>query len=167
MQSSIKILLILFLFNSTIEADVLTGKIYSFIGVQGSYTDYDNETAPTIGFKYGKQNDSWRTAISYNYAQMSDDTYHTLIMQVDAGVLTELFIDIPIKPYLGFSFGVMEDKNSDLTDRGFLYGINTGINYVVNNSLDIDFGYRYMSADKFKYIDNRGDFTLSLHYYFQ
>jgi opacity protein-like surface antigen len=88
-------------------------------------------------------------------------------MQVDAGVLSELFREIPIKPYLGFSIGVMENKNSDFTDRGLLYGINTGINYVVNNSIDIDFGYRYMSADKFKYIDNRGDFTLSLHYYFQ
>jgi len=164
-----KTLLILFLLNITSSADILTDKMYSFVGIQGSYTDYDRETAPTIGFKYGKQTDTWRTAISYNYAQNSDNTYQSFIMQIDTGVLTELFRDIPIKPYLGFSLGVMEHKNSAnslSTDRGYLYGINTGVNYILSNSLDIDFGYRYMDSDKLNYIDYRGDVSLSLHYYF-
>jgi len=170
MRFSIKTILILFLFNLTAHADILTDKMYSFIGIQGAYTDYDNESAPTIGFKYGKQTDTWRTAISYNYAQKSDNTYQSFIMQIDTGVLTELFRDIPLKPYLGFSLGVMEHKNSankPSKDRGYLYGLNAGFNYVLNNSFDIDFGYRYMDSDKFKYISNRGDITLSLHYYFE
>ncbi|NEW61219.1 porin family protein [Sulfurovum sp. bin170] len=170
MRFSIKTVLILFLFNLTAGADILTDKMYSFIGVQSSYTDYDNESAPTIGFKYGKQTDTWRTAISYNYAQNSDDRYQSLIMQIDAGVLTELFRDIPLKPYLGFSFGVMEHRNSanaPSKDRGYLYGLNAGFNYVINNSFDVDFGCRYMDGDKLEYVGSRGDITLSLHYYFE
>ena len=169
MKFFIKILFILFLFNITSSANILTDKMYTFVGIQGAYTDYDGEIAPTIGFKYGRQTKTWRTAISYNYAQESSDRYQSLIMQIDTGVLTELFRDIPLKPYLGFSIGAMEHKNSkhDLSkDRGYLYGINTGVNYVLSNSLDIDFGYRYMSSDKLRYMSNRGDISLSLHYYF-
>ena len=169
MRFHIKALCILFLLNITSTADVLTDKMYTFVGIQGSYTDYDGETAPTIGFKYGKQTDTWRTALSYNYAQNSDNTYQSFIMQVDAGVLTELFRDIPVKPYLGFSLGIMEHHNSAnelSSDRGYLYGINTGVNYVLDNSLDIDFGYRYMDSDKLRYMKGRSDISLSLHYYF-
>ncbi len=164
-----KTALILFILNITSSANILTDKMYTFIGVQSSYTDYDTESAPTIGFKYGKQTDTWRTAISYNYAQASGDTYQSFIMQIDTGVLTELFRDIPLKPYLGFSLGVMEHRNSSnnpSTDKGYLYGLNTGINYVINNAFDIDFGYRYMDSSKLEYVGSRGDITLSLHYYF-
>jgi len=169
MRFPIKTLFILFSLNITSSADILTDKMYSFVGIQASYTNYDSETAPTIGFKYGKQTDTWRTALSYNYAQNTDNTYQSFIMQVDAGVLTELFKDIPIKPYLGFSFGVMEQRNSAneiSKDRGLVYGINTGLNYVLNNSLDVDLGYRYMDSNKLRYIEDRGDISLSLHYYF-
>jgi opacity protein-like surface antigen len=164
-----KTVLILFIFNLTSSADILTDKMYTFIGVQGSYTDYDTKTTPTLGLKYGKQTDIWRTAISYNYAKASDNRYQSFIIQVDTGVLTELFREIPLKPYIGFSLGMMEHKNSSNTpskDRGYLYGLNGGFNYVINNSFDIDFGYRYMDSDKLEYIGNRGDLTLSLHYYF-
>jgi len=169
MKFSSKTILILFIFNTISHANILTDKFYTFIGVQSAYTDYDKKSAPTIGFKYGQQTDKWRTAISYNYGQASDDKYQSFIMQVDAGVLTELFKEVPVKPYLGFSLGLMEHRNSSnkpSTDRGYLYGINSGFNYVLNNSFDIDFGYRYMSSDKLKFIKNRGDLTLSLHYYF-
>ena len=155
-----KTVLILFIFNLTSSADILTDKMYTFIGVQGSYTDYDTKTTPTLGLKYGKQTDIWRTAISYNYAKASDNRYQSFIIQVDTGVLTELFREIPLKPYIGFSLGMMEHKNSSNTpskDRGYLYGLNGGFNYVINNSFDIDFGYRYMDSDKLEYIGNRGD----------
>jgi hypothetical protein len=164
MKFSIKILLILFLFTLTSSAN---DKLYSFLGIQSSYSDYDGVSTPTLGLKYGRQNSEWRTAISYNYADKSNDKFQSLIVQMDKGVLTDLFRMLPIKPYLGFSIGVMENKNSQITDRGYLYGLNVGLNYVLSNSFDIDLGYRQMWTSKFKYIDTRGDLSLSLHYYFE
>ncbi len=141
-------------------------EIYTFIGLQSAYTQYDNIDAPTIGFSYGKQNSEWRTSLNYNYAISSNHTYHSAIIQVDKGVLTELFRDYDFKPYLGFSLGAMQHKKGSITDNGYLFGGNAGFNYVVNNLIDIDLGYRYMSTSKFQHLNDRGDFLLSLHYYF-
>ncbi len=168
MKNYIKSLLIISLFSGVLNAynDGLEN-IYSFIGVQSGYSNYDNRDAPTIGLTYGKQNTEWRTAINYNYANSSNNIFHSLIIQVDRGVLTELFRDYPFKPYIGFSLGVMQHKKGSLNDKGYLFGGNIGINYVINNSLDIDLGYKYMDTSKLKKIDDRGDFMLSLHYYFE
>ncbi|HHB94471.1 MAG TPA: hypothetical protein ENK88_04930 [Campylobacterales bacterium] len=166
MKVYLKTIFILFLLNSTVSADDASDKFYTFIGVQTAYTQYDNIDAPTIGFKYGKQTSQWRTALSYNYAINSDDTFHSLIIQVDRGILTDLFEDVPFKPYIGFSLGAMQYKNDLMTEKGYLYGGNFGFNYVLNNEMDIDLGYRYMTTSKLKEINNRGDFALSLHYYF-
>lgn len=143
--------------------------MYSFIGVQGSSSDYDGISTPTVSLKYGQQSSMWRTAISYNYAHNSDDTLQSFIAQIDHGILTDLFENLPLKPYLGFSLGVMQHKNKlnqiD-TDNGYVYGLNGGVNYVLNNNFDIDLGYRYLRTDKLEYIDNVNDIMLSLHYYF-
>jgi len=160
-----KILITLFLLNSTINAEDLD-RLYTFIGIQTSYTKYDNVDTPTIGLKYGKQNSLWRTALIYNYSVNSDDIYHSLIMQVDRGVLIDMFENVPFKPYIGFSLGVMQHKNNSMRDRGVLYGGNIGLNYVLNNYFDLDLGYRYMITDKLKKMDNREDISFSLHYYF-
>ncbi|NOZ90444.1 MAG: hypothetical protein GXO60_04060 [Epsilonproteobacteria bacterium] len=167
MKLFIKTLFILFLLNSTINAYDGLDKLYTFIGVQGGYTKYDNVDTPTIGFKYGKQNSQWRTALIYNYSVNSDDIYHSFIVQVDKGILTDVFKDVPFKPYIGFSLGAMQHKNDTLTDRGYLFGGNIGINYVLNNYFDIDLGYRYMTTSKLKNLNDRSDFALSLHYYFE
>jgi hypothetical protein len=160
-----KILITLFLLNSTINAEDLD-KLYTFIGIQTSYTKYDDKDAPTIGLKYGKQNSLWRTALIYNYAVNSDDTYHSLIMQVDRGVLIDMFEDKPFKPYIGFSLGVMQHKNDYIKDRGYLLGGNIGINYVIDNYFDLDLGYRFLTTSKMKNLSNRQDLSISIHYYF-
>jgi hypothetical protein len=167
MNFFIKTLLILFLLNESVSAfnhDV--EKLYPFIGVQSGYTKYDKKDAPTIGITYGQQNSEWRTSLNYNYSNTSNNTYHSLVIQVDKGVLTEVFKDYSFKPYLGFSFGAMQHRNSIDTDNGYLFGGNIGFNYVVNHLIDIDLGYRYMSTSKFSHLKDRGDFLLSLHYYF-
>ncbi len=141
-------------------------KLYTFIGVQNGYSKYENIDASTIGFTYGKQNPDWRTSINYNYAYSNNHTYNSLIFQVDKGILIELFEDSLFKPYVGVAFGVMEHRKGGLHDRGYLVGGSMGINYVFNKSIDIDLGYRLMSADKLKDFNVRGDLMLSLHYYF-
>ena len=163
-----KLFITLTLFSSLSYA--FESDLYSFIGVQGSSSKYDDLSTPTVALKYGQQNSIWRTAISLNYAQTGDDRLQALIAQVDHGVLTDMFEELPIKPYIGFSLGVINhqnDKNSIDSDNGYLYGANGGINYVLNNDFDIDLGYRYLKTDKLKYIDDISDITLSLHYYFE
>jgi len=163
-----KVLITLTLFSSLNHA--FESDLYSFIGVQGSSSKYDDLSTPTIALKYGQQNSSWRTAISLNYAQTGDDRLQALIAQVDHGVLTDMFDELPIKPYIGFSLGVINhqnSKNSIDSDSGYLYGANGGINYVLNSDFDIDLGYRYLKTDKLEYIDYISDITLSLHYYFE
>ena len=167
MKFFIKKILLIYLFTGLLNAynDGIE-EIYTFVGVQGGYSKYGNIDAPTIGFSYGKQNSEWRTAINYNYANGSNHTYNSLIIQVDKGVLIDLFEDYPFKPYLGFSLGAMQHKKGDITDNGYLFGGNAGFNYVVNNLIDIDLGYKYMTSSKFHNLNDRGDILLSLHYYF-
>ena len=159
------IIVLFFLVNMLFGYDGIE-RLYTFIGVQNGYSKYENIDASTIGFTYGKQNKDWRTSINYNYAYMNDHTYHSLIMQVDKGVLIELFQDSLVKPYVGLAFGVMEHRKRSMHDRGALVGGTFGFNYVFNRNIDLDLGYRLMSASKLKNFDLRGDLLLSLHYYF-
>jgi len=159
------IIAILFLGNILFGYDGIE-RLYTFIGVQNGYSKYENIDASTIGLTYGKQNKDWRTSINYNYAYNNDHTYHSLIVQVDRGVLIDLFRDSLFKPYVGLAFGAMEHRKHGIHDRGYLVGGTIGLNYVFNRSIDIDFGYRLMSASKLNDFDIRGDLMLSLHYYF-
>jgi len=144
--------------------------IYEFVGVQAGITDYDGVTAPTLGIKYGQQNTLWRTAISYNFAHYAHDDFHTILAQVDRGILTDLFEQYPFKPYLGFSLGIMQNDNShhkENHDIGYLYGFNAGVNYVMNHELDLDVGYRYLRSSDLEYMNLSNGLAVSLHYYFE
>ena len=157
---------ILLLTSTAIQAD---DKIYSFIGVQTSAAEFEDTTAPTIGFKYGKQSENMRTSIAYSYGANSDKDYQTLIMQIDTGVLTNSFRDMAMKPYLGASFGVMQQKDSSVvpsTDRGYVYGANAGISYLLNDAIDLDLSYRYLKTSKLENIDKINDFIFSMHYFY-
>ena len=160
------IIVLFFLVNMLFGYDDGVEKLYTFVGIQNGYSKYENIDASTIGFTYGKQNKDWRTSINYNYAYMNDHTYHSLIFQVDRGILIDLFQDSLLKPYLGVAFGVMEHRKRSMHDRGALFGGAMGLNYVFNREIDIDLGYRLMSASKLKRFNLRGDLMLSLHYYF-
>ncbi|MCH9740740.1 MAG: porin family protein [Epsilonproteobacteria bacterium] len=168
-QKFMKIILTLCMLSSLASADDGSETMYGFVGVQASASKYDDISTPTLALKYGQQSSYWRTAISYNFAANSDDQFHSIIAQVDHGILTEIFADLPVKPYVGFSIGALQHRNSNNevdSDNGYLYGLNTGINYVVNNDLDIDLGYRYIKSSKLKYLDSVSNLSLSLHYYF-
>jgi hypothetical protein len=159
------IVVLFFLVNMLFGYDGIE-RLYTFVGVQNGYSKYDNIDASTIGISYGKQNKDWRTSINYNYAYNNDHTYHSLILQVDRGILIDLFQDSLAKPYIGIAFGAMEHRKGGFHDRGYLFGGAVGFNYVFNREIDIDLGYRLMSASKLKKFDTRGDLMLSLHYYF-
>ena len=144
-------------------------KLYSFIGVQTSISKFDKVTAPTIGIKYGKQSKDIRTALSLKHGQNGDNSFDSLILEIDTGILTQKFKSIPFKPYIGGSFGVMQHKNSKLisyADKGYVYGINTGVSYVFNNNVDFDLAYRFLKTAKMKEVDSINDLSFSMHYFY-
>ena len=150
-------------------------KMYDFIGVQTGISSLSagdksasDITAPTIAFKYGRQTSEWRTAIYYNYTYNSDNKFHSLIAQVDHGVMIDSFTQFPFKPYIGFSVGMMQHKFNGESNSDFVYGVDTGINYVLNNIMDLDLSFQHMlTGGKLKNIDDMNNLSLSLHYYFE
>ena len=155
---------LILLSSLTLAAD----KSYAFLGIQTSVASIQNKAVPTIGVKYGVQTRKYRTAISYNYAQNSQNRYQTVIMQMDTGIFSNLFREYLVKPYAGLSFGMMEETNriSSLSDRGYLYGANLGLAYIYNDALDFDVGYRYLQTSKLKELESLSDLTLSMHYFY-
>ena len=144
-------------------------KLYSFIGVQSSVTKFEDTTAPTIGLRYGIQSNKIRTSISYNYGKNSNDHYHAVIMQIDTGVLSNTFANSNLKPYIGASLGVIQNtnnKNISPRDKGYLYGINTGLTYIVNDAIDLDVGYKFLKTEKLDNIDSINDLTFAMHYFY-
>lgn len=164
MKTIIRLLFILTIATMTSYAEQ-SDKIYSFIGVQTSMSHYEDVQTPSYGIKYGAQSNMWRTGISYSYAKEGNSAFHTIVMQMDRGVLTNSFEDLAFKPYLGFSVGAIQYKNN-ITDKGYMYGLNGGFTYIVNNSIDLDLGYRYMKTAKMTNIDKVDDINLALHYFY-
>jgi len=166
MKKIILIFLSTLLFSNILYANE---KLYSFIGVQTAISQFDSHTVPSIGLKYGKQSKDIRTAITYNYGSKSDNTFQSLIMQIDTGILIKKFKDKPFKPYIGTSFGVIQQKNSKILkyeDKGFVYGINTGLSYILNNNLDLDLGYRFLKTSKMKSLETINDINFAFHYFY-
>jgi len=166
MKKLILLFLSILLFSTSLYANE---KLYSFIGVQASVSKFDKLSTPTFGLKYGKQSKDMRTAIAYRYGNKSNNTFQSLIMQIDSAILTQTFKDIAFKPYLGVSLGVMQHKNMELLgydDKGFVYGVNTGLSYIVNNNIDLDLGYRFLKTSKMKEIDSINDISFAMHYFY-
>lgn len=153
----------LLLLSTSIQAE---DKLYSFIGVQTSTIKYQKVLTQTIGVKYGKQTKDIRTSISYNYGKKSNNNYHTLIMQIDTGVLKNRFKNSALKPYIGASVGVMEHTTNSNKDRGYIYGANAGLTYLLSDVVDLDLGYRFMKTVKLDDIDKINDLTFSMHYFY-
>jgi len=144
-------------------------KLYSFIGVQTSVTQFEKTTAPSIGLRYGVQSNKIRTSISYDYGKNGNSGYHTLLMQMDTGVLCNTFANSNLKPYMGASLGIMQHNNKNSAsprNRGYLYGINAGLTYIVNDAIDLDLGYKFLKTKKLENIDSINDLTFAMHYFY-
>lgn len=166
MKTLNKLYIFLILLSSSLSA---IDKNYSFLGIQAGNSFIGGNSVPTVGLKYGLQTKKYRTSLSYNYAKKSNSDYQMLIAQVDTGILANSFKNLSFKPYAGFSFGVMQEKNSlnlITTDRGYVYGVNTGLAYIFNDTLDFNLEYRYLQTSKLENIDALSDLSLSMHYFY-
>lgn len=147
----------------SLNATLLNADTYTFVGGQTSINSYDGVTAPSLGIQYGKQIDSWRTTISAEYLKKNDDTLKSLVIQVDQGVLSHLFSNSSIQPYVGFNIGLTSYANNVSSDSTLTYGVNGGIAYILNNDMDIDIGLRTMKVSELGMVTG---LTASLHYFY-
>ncbi len=141
------------------------GKSYSFLGAQTSIVNYDQISAPSVGFKYGIQKDMWRSSLNLDYSENGSNTLTSLIFEADRGVLQETVKELPVKPHIGFSLGLLQHTNT-VTDKGYGLGLNTGLTYLLNDKIDLDLSYRYLSVSKMNTISTLNSLTLSLHYFY-
>ncbi len=165
MKTFNRLYIALILFSSSLFA---ADKLYSFIGIQAANTFVGDSSSPSLGVKYGVQSKQYRTTLSYNYTKDSNRNYQTVVAQIETGILSNTFKNYNFKPYAGFSFGLLEEKNSlsASKDRGYVYGVNTGIAYIFNDALDFDLGYRYLKTSKVKNLNTIDDLILSMHYFY-
>jgi len=160
-----KLFLPLILISTSLTAG---DKLYSFIGIQGSSTKIDSTNVPTIGFKYGKQSRHTRTTIAYNYGKKSKVKYQTLLLEIDTGIFQNSFKNVSLKPYIGATIGMLQenDRLTSIRDRGYVFGPNVGLTYIMNDAFDFDLGYKYLKTSKLNNISEINDVTLSMHYFY-
>ena len=137
-------------------------KSYSFVGLQTSYVNYDSVSSPSLGLKYGVQRGMWRSSINLDYATTGSNNLSSLILQIDKGIFKNITRNSPFKPHAGFSLGLLQQSN----DRGYGLGLNTGVTYLLNDTIDLDLSYRYLSTTKMNNIGSLNSLNLSLHYFY-
>ena len=140
-------------------------KSYSFVGLETSSLSYNSVSSPSFGLKYGVQKGMWRSSINLDYASTKDDTLSSLILQIDKGILKNMTRGSSFKPHAGFSIGVLQHKDT-VIDRGYGFGLNTGVTYLLNDAIDLDLSYRYLSTTKMNNINSLNSLNLSLHYFY-
>ena len=160
-------ILFLILFTTMLSAN---DKSYSFIGIQtGAKMSEKSNAKPlaSIGLKVGQQENNMRTSLIYDYSKNSSSQLQMLMVQIDMGILKESFRHTPFKPYVGLFAGAMELKEDGFSrDRGYVYGANTGVAYILNNDFDLDLGYHFLQTNKIENLDKLHDLTLSMHYFY-
>jgi len=156
-----KIILSTLLFTSLSFAE----KSYSFVGLQTSFLSYNSVFSPSLGLKYGIQRGMWRSSLNLDYASTGSNRLSSLILQVDKGILKNITQNSPLKPHAGFSLGLLQHSDSS-TDKGYGLGLNTGVTYLLNDAIDLDLSYRYLSTTKMNNINSLNSLNLSLHYFY-
>jgi hypothetical protein len=141
------------------------GKSYSFLGAETSYVNYENVSSPSFGLKYGIQKGMWRSSINLDYAKNANDKLSSLILQIDKGIFKGATKNSLFKPHVGFAIGILQHKNI-VTDKGYAMGLNTGITYLLNDAIDLDLSYKFLSTSNMNNITSLNSLNLSLHYFY-
>lgn len=153
----------------TVSLKLTAEDLYTLIGIQTSVISDNDKYIPTIGIKYGVQDNNWRTVVGINYGKISNTSYYNMVFDVDKGIFNNLLKNSPIKPYAGLSFSLINKKDTDAKeankDLGYGYGGKLGLVYIASNILDIDLSYKYMILEKLKNKDNQS-LNLSIHYFY-
>ncbi len=182
MKNFISILLLALLFSPTLQADatqmhakeIIIEEVeqYPFIGLVGAYnSDFENNAL--IGFRFGMQNNVWRTSFTY---EENFDEYKAFLIQVDRTIVAGLFSGLG-RIYIGASGGWIDtgdtpteildlDTLESISSDGYTIGVNIGLMYYISDQLDLSIDYRYLSVEDVMAIDKITGFSIALHYFF-
>ncbi len=159
-------LIFLFLLTSLFSQET---EEFPFLGVTISTQSIDlknlsNKKDTTIGIRYGKQTQDWRTMFTYEY---KSNGLQSFSMEIDKILMDEIMGMPEFRPYLGASIGVLKYDNDALSDTsGIFYGANLGLLIYVTDNIDADLSYHYYKVDKLQDIDSIEGGTLGLHYFY-
>jgi len=147
-----------------------------FIGIETGYGKVQSRNVIGVpsstngvefGFRFGAQNDKWRTTISGHNFNKNDQKYFRGMLSFDRFIWSSLYQtdNILFKPYLGAHIGWLRyvDSKSNVEDSGLIYGAEAGIVWNVLGKVDFDFGYRY-SISKIDKVDDIGSFVFAVNY---
>jgi len=144
-----------------IEAGYGTIKSKNVIGVPRS------ETGVEFGFRFGAQNEEWRTTISAHNFNKNGQRYFRTMLQFDRFLWTDLYKtdNILFKPYIGGHIGWLKYTSDEeyRDDNGIIYGGQVGLAWNVLGEVDFDFGYRYSISDIEK-VDDIGSVVFAVNY---
>jgi len=147
---------------------------YPFIGIMASYNDLLEDNI-VMGFRFGMQNNVWRTMLTY---EDNFDEFQTLMIEVDRTIIAGLFQGKG-RIYLGLSGGIVDTNNdwmnalnineSDtdtVNTAGYAIGGNVGMMFYISDQVDISIEYRYLSVQDVDSFDRIKGFSVALHYFF-
>jgi opacity protein-like surface antigen len=147
---------------------------YPFIGIMASYNDLLEDNI-VMGFRFGMQNNVWRTMLTY---EDNFDEFQTLMIQVDRTIVAGLFQGKG-RIYLGLSGGIVDTNNdwmnalnineSDtetVNTAGYAIGGNVGMMFYISDQVDVSIEYRYLSVQDVDSFDRIKGFSVALHYFF-
>lgn len=155
-------------------------KTGGFFGVRGSFVFSMKSSIDWTGSKYlfdsydgnggsfgvhlGGQEGQWRATLAYEYFDNSDDqNYDLFLTQIDY-----LFLPNPgaFQPYIGLDLGYLNYETVGTGNKGgAAYGGAAGVNFVVNEHVDLDLEVRYLFASQDE-VDHIGSVNFSLNYFY-
>jgi len=162
---------------------LLTSSIYAkdsfsserFLGIEAGYgtikatsviEDSTEQKGVEFGFRFGAQNEEWRTTISAHYFDKKGQSYFKTMLQFDRFVWSSDYKadNIIFKPYIGAHVGWVKYTNEiNQAADGFIYGGQAGITLNVLKEVDFDLGYRYSLSDVSR-VSDIGGFVFGVNY---
>ncbi len=126
--------------------------------------DINDQKNTTIGLRYGKQTQDWRTMFTYEYRS---GVYRSFSMEIDKILMDEMMGMPEFRPYVGLSVGTLRYEDDALTDdTGYYYGANAGLLVYVTDNIDADLSYHYYNVEGIENLNKIVGGTLSLHYFY-
>ena len=123
---------------ATVQGDV--GPVFSFNPPIRDYKGSDIE----YGIRLGAQKEDWRTTLTFNYFDGTNDGYE---QNYEKGLVSfDYFLmkGSSLKPYLGVNVGYINyESTNDIDMSGFVYGGQAGIVLNIAGKVDLDLMYRY------------------------
>jgi hypothetical protein len=147
-----------------------------FLGIETGYGNVQSRNVIGVpsstqgmefGFRFGAQNQEWRTTISGHTFNKDNQKYFRGMIAFDKFIWESLYKsnNIIFKPYIGLHIGWLKytDSKAIVEDSGYIYGGQAGIAWNVLREVDFDFGYRY-SISNLNKVDDIGSFVFAVNY---